>query len=117
MSYGQSIINDYPEIGLDTKLINIILKATYIIKGPLYSYLRPYIGYQLVNPDSPGAGKESTIRPVGAEQLELELQRVDNLKISSPIFGASVLKRLVPGWFVKANIGSDMISFGFALEF
>ena len=117
VSYGQNTINDYPELGLDTRLQNISVKFKYTISTPAYSYIQPYIGYQVVAPSSPGAGKQDPTRPVGPEQLDLELQRLELLKKNSPVFGIGVLKRLVPGWFVKFEIGSDIMGLGLALEF
>ena len=116
-SYGQNVINDYPEIGLDTRLQNFTLKFKYTIATPAHSYLQPYLGYQLLTPQSPGAGKQNPTAPVSPEQLELELQRLNILKKNTPIFGLSVLKRLVPGWFVKFELGSDIMGLGLALEF
>ena len=116
-SYGQNVINDYPEIGFDTKLQNFTLKFKYTIATPAHSYVQPYIGYQLATPQSPGAGKQNPTAPVSPEQLELELQRLDLLKKNNPIFGLSMLKRLVPGWFIKFELGSDIMGLGLALEF
>jgi hypothetical protein len=41
----------------------------------------------------------------------------DNLKKSGPVFGITVLRRLVPGWFIKGDLGNDIINLGFAIEF
>ena len=49
--------------------------------------------------------------------LSRETQLVENSKSNSVVFGVTILKRLVPGWFVRADIGSDVIAFGVALEF
>ena len=116
-SYGQNIVNDYPQVGLDTKLQNFSIKFKYTISTPAYSYIQPYVGYQLVTPDSPGAGKQSSSDPVSPEQLDLELQRLELLKKNTPIFGLGMIKRLVPGWFVKFELGSDIMGLGLALEF
>ena len=116
-SYGQNVINDYPEIGLDTRLQNFSIKFKYTISTPAHSYIQPYVGYQVVHPESPGAGQQNSASPVAPEQLELELQRLELLKKNSPIFGLSMLKRLVPGWFVKFELGSDIMGLGLALEF
>ena len=104
-SYGQNIINDYPELGLDTRLQNFSIKFKYTISTPAYSYLQPYVGYQVITPNSPGAGKQNSSAPVSPEQLELELERLNILKKNNPIFGLGMLKRLVPGWFVKLELG------------
>lgn len=72
----------------------------------------PYIGFHSYNISSPDAGK--TNNPVINEE---ELTAVDDLKKSGPVFGISVLRRLVPGWFIKTDIGTDIINLGFAIEF
>ena len=116
-SYGQNTINDYPELGFDTRIQNFTLKFKYTIATPAHSYIQPYVGYQLITPQSPGAGKQNPTAPVSPEQLELELQLLDLMKKNTPIFGLSVLKRLVPGWFIKLELGSDIMGLGLALEF
>jgi hypothetical protein len=115
VAYGQNIINDYPNLGLDTKLTNLTLKAKYTIGAPFYSFIQPYIGYQIINASSPGAGSDDG--STDSTVLALEEKRVEDLKKNSLIFGVSFLKRLVPGWFFRADLGSDIINFGFALEF
>ena len=115
LSYGQNLINDYPSTGLDTKLTNITVRLKYSFSAPFYSYVLPYVGYQSVGADSPGAGGDG--KGVGQEQKELELKMVDDLEENQLVFGVTVLKRLVPGWFFRADLGSDVIAGGFALEF
>ncbi len=115
ISYGQNIINDYPNLGLDTKLTSVSAKVKYTIPAPSYSYLQPYVGYQMVGASSPGAGVEDGNTRV--DILNLELDRVEDLKRQSAIFGITVFKRLVPGWLARLDLGSDLVSLGFALEF
>jgi hypothetical protein len=114
-SYGQNIVEDFPNPGLETKLTNMTFKAKYIIQAPFFSYVMPYVGYQIHGADSPGAGTEDVNNP--GLDLEAELQLVEDMKKSTVVFGVTVLKRLVPGWFVRADLGSDIISLGFGLEF
>ncbi len=114
-SYGQNIIADFPNPGLETKLTNLSFKAKYIIQAPFFSYVMPYVGYQILGSESPGAGTPDINNP--GLDLEAELQLVEDMKKSSVIFGITVLKRLVPGWFIRADLGSDIISLGFGLEF
>ncbi len=115
VTYGQNIINDYPNLGLDTKLANLSFKAKYTIPAPFFSYIQPYAGYQILSVSSPGAGVEDG--NTNAQILALELQRVEDLKRQSAIFGVTVLKRLVPGWLARIDLGSDLVSFGFGFEF
>jgi hypothetical protein len=115
VGYGQSLQKDYPGSGLDTNVTSIVLKVKYTVAAPFYSFLQPYAGYQIINADSPGAGTEGdgTTQP----QLNQELDLVEDLKKRRVIFGVTLLKRLVPGWFARADIGNDSFNFGFALEF
>ncbi len=120
ISYGQNLAADYPTPGLDTKLSNIVFKLKYTIKAPLFSFVMPYVGYQILDANSPGAGREDpscTSNCPSATDLELEVLKVDDMKKSTVVFGLSILRRLVPAWFIKVNIGTDIISAGLALEF
>lgn len=113
VGYGQSVINDYPASGFDTKLSSLTFKIKYTVSAPFYSYIQPYAGYQIISADSPGAGSEGVSDEIRNSELEL----VENLKKNRAIFGVTILKRLVPGWFARLDVGSDALSFGFALEF
>lgn len=115
--YGQGIMNDYPSTGLDTKMTDLILRAKYAFNAPMYSFLMPYIGYQMINASSPGAGVEDPSSGLSSADYAAELDRVDRLKKNSFIFGVTALKRIVPGWFLKADLGMDMIGVGASLEF
>ena len=116
-SYGQNVIKDFPSTGLDTKLTNLTFKAKYAFQAPFYSFLLPYVGFQVVNADSPGAGVQDSSNPVSEEDLANESARLEDIKKNTVVFGVTLLKRLVPGWFFRADLGSDIIGGGFALEF
>jgi len=113
--YGQNIIDDFPNPGLQTKMTNIVLRAKYTISAPFFSYVQPYVGYQIIGASSPGAGEEDPDNP--DIDLNAELNRLEDLKKSSVVFGLTVLKRLVPGWFIRGDLGSDNLGIGFGLEF
>lgn len=112
---GTNTIRDYPSTSLDTRLINITVKGKYTFSAPFYSYLQPYVGYQTIIAQSPSAG----VDPGDGTQIDAakEIQMVNDLKKSSVIFGVTILKRIVPGWFVRADFGSDIINGGLSLEF
>ncbi|OUR92891.1 hypothetical protein A9Q84_20480 [Halobacteriovorax marinus] len=119
LGYGQNLINDYPSPGLDTKMTNLTLRIKYTVAAPFFSYVQPYLGFQIINATSPNAGVDDPtddVTPSSAE-LDNEINMVENLKKKNIIFGVTVLKRLVPGWFIRADLGSDIINFGFSLEF
>ena len=113
---GANTIRDYPSTGLDTQLINVTLKAKYTFNAPFYSYVMPYVGYQTIIAKSPSAGvaDSTTTDPV---VLANEVQLVQDLKKSAPIFGVTILKRIVPGWFLRADLGTDIINGGLTIEF
>lgn len=119
-SYGQNLIPDYPSSGLDTRLSNSSFKLKYSIAGPFFSFFMPYIGYQILSSSSPGAGRidpQCLTECPNSTELDLEVLRVNQLEKNALIFGIIILKRLVPAWFVKINIGNDLIGGGLAFEF
>lgn len=116
---GQSIARAYPADDLDTTLLNFTLKLKYTTTAPFDSYFQPYVGYQIVDADSPNAGVQvdPSLTQKTAEELANELDDVEAIKKSQYIFGATILKRLVPGWFANLTVGLDVVSLGLALEF
>ena len=112
---GTNTITDFPGLGIDTRMVNFTGKMKYTFNAPFYSYIMPYAGYQIININSPGAGVEDGEST--PEELDQELRLVDDLKKSSVIFGVTVLKRIVPGWFIRADLGTDILNAGLTLEF
>lgn len=115
LGVGTNTVTDYPSVGIDTRLVNFTGKLKYTFNAPFYSYFMPYIGYQIISTDSPGAGVADNVKT--PPQLEQELLDVESLKKSTVIFGITVLKRIVPGWFIRVDLGSDIINGGLTLEF
>ncbi len=115
LGLGSNTITDYPGSGIDTRLINIMTRLKYTFNAPLYSYVMPYVGYQVIQAQSPGAGEPDG--SATSAQLEEEKLLVEDIKKSSLIFGVTVLKRVVPGWFIRADLGTDLIGGGLSLEF
>jgi len=113
--YGQNIVRDFPSTGLDTTLRNITFRAKYTVPAPFYSYVQPYIGYQMISASSDQAGQEDG--SATPEELQREDELMDKIAQNRPVFGVSILKRLVPGWFVKVDLGTDIMNLGFSLEF
>lgn len=115
--YGQNVINDFPSGSLDTKIQNITMRFKYTISLPLFSFLLPYVGYQFLSASSPGAGEADSTGTVTQQQLDNEIELVNKLEKNTVVFGATVLKRLVPGWFLRVELGTDLLAAGFSLEF
>ncbi len=116
LQLGTNVINDFPSSEIDTRLINITVRGKYTFSGPFYTYFQPYFGYQIIRADSPGAGNDDG-RGFTDEQLQAEIDLVEDTAKSRMIFGITALKRIVPGWFVRADIGLDILSGGLTLEF
>lgn len=110
--YGRTLIDNYPADSTQTLVNRYVGRVKYNIKGPLYTFFLPYIGYQNRDVNSPDAGKGTN-----AGQNKAEIDAIARLKKSGVVGGVTVLRRLVPGWFVKADLGTDMIDIGFCIEF
>lgn len=110
--YGRAQLKNYPNDGINTLSNHIVGRVKYNIKGPLYTFFMPYVGYQNYSISSPAAGK-GTDSNTNAE----ELNAIEKLKKSGPVAGVTILRRLVPGWFVRGDFGTDRINLGFAIEF
>jgi hypothetical protein len=110
--YNRSLIDNYPGDGTQTLVNQVVARLKYNIKGPLYTFFLPYLGFQSYTVSSPEAGK-GTSPSQNAEELAV----IEDLKKSGPVFGVTVLRRLVPGWFIKADVGSDIVNLGFTIEF
>lgn len=112
--YGRASLKDYPGDGASTVVNNLTVRLKYNFKGPLYTFFMPYIGYQSKSVSSPDAGKSLTnSATINSE----EISAIDNLKKAGPVAGITVLRRLVPGWFIKGDLGTDIMNIGFAIEF
>ncbi len=102
---GSNTVRDLPAIGIDTRMVSYSVRLKYTISAPFYSYIQPYVGYQVITAQSPGAESVS------------EFEMVDKLKKSRVIAGATILRRIVPGWFARVDFGSDILNGGLLLEF
>jgi hypothetical protein len=110
--YGRALLDNYPVDGSQTLVNHVVARLKYNFKGPAYTFFMPYLGYQSYTVSSPDAGKGTS-----STQNQEELQAIADLKKSGPVFGVTALRRLVPGWFIKADLGSDIVNVGFSIEF
>jgi len=110
-TYARSQLEDYPAKGAQTLVNNVVGRLKYNFKAPLYSFIMPYIGFQSQTVSS-NAGKTGVAATDAAE-----LEVVDELKKTGPVFGVTILRRLVPGWFLKGDLGTDVLNLGVAIEF
>ncbi len=110
--YGRALLDNFPGDGSQTLVNHLTARLKYNIKGPLYTFFMPYVGFHSYSVSSPDAGKTNN-----SVTNEEQLVAIDNLKKSGPVFGITAMRRLVPGWFIKADLGSDILNVGFAIEF
>lgn len=111
--YGRILMNNVPANNTQTVINDLTVRVKYTFQAPLYSYFMPYIGFQIHNVSSPDAGNVEG----DAALAERELAFVDTLEKQRFVAGVTILRRLVPGWFVKADLGIDTFNLGFAIEF
>ncbi len=112
--YGYTLLKNFPSgaANLSTGVSKMVARLKYNIKAPLYSFIMPYVGFSTQTANSPSAGKGSN-----TTTNEQENEKVKELTKTSPVFGVTLLRRLVPGWFVKADLGTDVMNLGVAIEF
>ena len=112
ISYGFSNLKRFPDDNLVTPLQTFIIRTKYTFSAPLYSFIKPYMGYKVsvVNALPPDITKDKKT-PEQQAALIKEVER------SGIIVGMTVLKRLVPGWFARFDLGTDLVNVGVALEF
>ncbi len=103
--YGRVALQNFPGNTFNTTISNFTARIKYTFQAPFYSYLLPYIGFQTFLVASPNAGD------VGAESA------IDDFRKTQIVLGVTLLKRVVPGWFVKLELGNDIQSIGVAVEF
>jgi hypothetical protein len=102
----QSKQTKFPAEGISTTLTNITLRGKYTVKLPAYSYLMPYVGIQMVM-------ASTDVSELSNEDNAL----VNQTKETNIAFGVTLLKRLVPGWFIRADLGTDIAAAGLGIEF
>ncbi len=104
--FGYSSMSQFPASGVNSTLTNLTARLKYTFALPLYSYAQPYVGFQ-----------NTTIATSTDSLLDSEAQLVSDSENTGIILGVTFLRRLVPGWFVKADLGTDLINVGFSVEF
>ena len=113
--FGQNIIRDYPADGLDTRMLNYTLRVKFTFNTSFFALIQPYAGYQVVNSETPGLYND--ISRVSDDDLAEDIKQIEDLEKKRIVFGVSVLKKLVPAWFVKLDLGVDLVNLGLSVEF
>lgn len=111
-SYGRSEMKNFPSEGANSSLNLYLIRFKYTVEAPYLFYIQPYLGYKYSQISAPGSNDSMT-----AAQKDQEKRNIKDAEKKGFIFGISVLKRLVPGWFFKADLGTDLLSAGLGFEF
>jgi hypothetical protein len=111
-SYGRSEMKNFPSEGANSSLNLYLVRIKYTVEAPYLFYIQPYLGYKYSQISAPGSNDSMT-----AAQKDQEKKNIKDAEKKGFIFGISVLKRLVPGWFFKADLGTDLLSAGLGFEF
>lgn len=115
--YGRVQVDGLPAAGAQTIINNFTARVKYTFKAPLYSFVMPYVGFQTYSVSSPQAGVQENESDAAKLRAQQEVDLINKLQVSQLVFGATLLRRLVPGWFLKLDVGNDILSVGFAIEF
>lgn len=113
---GRRELNDFPP-GIDSAITTLTAKLKYTFAGPYFTFFQPYVGYQIISAQSDDAGVPSADNSTTPEQLQDELDLIAETEKNRAIFGVTALRRLVPGWFIRVDVGTDKLAGGLSLEF
>ena len=115
--FAQTKLSSFPGDDINTTINSLFIRAKYVINAPFYSFILPYIGFQMRSVSSPNAGQQSSENSLSQAEIDRENELVEEVEKNSVIIGVTILKRLVPGWFLKSSLGTDTFNIGFAIEF
>lgn len=118
--FGNALFDNFPRDGEQLRVLSFTGRLKYAFKAPLYSFIFPYVGFQTINVITPeGFGDVSANKT--QEQADNENATIGEISTTEIIGGVTFLRRLVPGWFFKAEFGTDFnrtfYNLGFAVEF
>lgn len=117
-AFYQKMINDFPAMGLDTKVDTFIAKLKYSIDFTSYFHIQPYISYMKVSANSPSAGivDGGLIGTITDAELLKELNDVAKINTSKIALGATLMLSL--GRFIsRIDLGSDAFAISTGLLF
>ena len=112
--FGQNAVNDFPASGLDTIMSNYTLRLKYTFSTSFYMLFQPYVGFQIIDANAPGLYNDEN---VSTAELSRDEEQLAGLNQNHFIFGVTVLKKLVPAWFIKVDLGLDLVNLGLSVEF
>lgn len=112
--YAHSYLKHFPLVTLNSVLNSIALRVKYTVALPFDSFIMPYIGARYFFLDIPYY--YDNFHAAHVRSLEEKAKR-RHLFTDSLIFGATVMKRIIPGLLARADIGFDSLNLGVNVEF
>ena len=120
IDFGFTTVKNFPSGGLDTRYYNVVPKVKYTFELFWGLIIQPYVGWQWLIANSPGAGQPDDEYTSGNEtsntQLQYELFLVNESERPMIAVGLTIVQPIVPGWNLKADLGTDILSIGVGLE-
>ena len=117
--FGFTTVKNFPTGGLDTRYYNVVPKVKYTFEVFWGLIIQPYVGWQWLIANSPGAGQAdegTTGNETSNAQLQYELFLVNESEKSMITVGVTLVQPIVPGWNLKADLGMDILAIGVGLE-
>ncbi len=111
-AYGRTVANSFPSDEQTTTIDRAIFRLKYAFKAPFYSFVMPYVGYQITSAKNEGEDANKT-----TDVTNKEIAALDAAEKTGFIVGVTLLKRMVPGWFLRADLGIDFMGGGLVVEF
>ena len=116
LGFGRGQHKGFPASDIETTVDTFSVGMKYAFKTPLYTITMPYVSYNVLRVSSPCAGKTSGCDTIDSSKKN-EITLLEDLGTNQIAFGVTILKRLVPGWFVRLDLGTDKLAGGLSLEF
>ena len=104
-------IENFPGPGDSTGIDTLSASIKRCFSGPLYTYFMPFVGFEYHTVNSPDYEIGS------ASLLNREHEIIDDLNGTKIALGVTILKRLVPGWFLRGDITINGFDIGVSIEF
>lgn len=110
-AYNFATLDGFPTTEVSSSLTTLTFNIRYVFELPFYSYALPYLGYRIMSVSAPEAEVDDTVPADDQTRL------LDEVEDTGPVIGITILKRLVPGWFGRLDLGTDHVYLGGSFEF
>jgi hypothetical protein len=114
-NFGISKLKQFPSDGFESTLLAITARVKYSFQGPFHTFFVPYTGFQLLQ--TTGEPSDTDLQTLSDEERDSVDDALANAGVDKIIYGVTFMRRLVPGWFVKLDLGNDILNIGLSVEF